>query len=89
MSIILLYFLVINCIGFFLFWYDKNRAIAHKYRVTEKTLLAIVALGGVIGSGLAMLFFRHKTSKMSYLLWFFGIIVVQILVFYFSTIFKL
>jgi uncharacterized membrane protein YsdA (DUF1294 family) len=89
MSAILIYFFAINLIGYFLIWYDKNRAIAHKYRVTEKTLLAIVALGGVIGSGLAMLFFRHKTSKMSYLLWFFGIIVVQILVFYFSTIFKL
>jgi uncharacterized membrane protein YsdA (DUF1294 family) len=80
MSVILIYFFIINLIGFFLIWYDKNRAIANKYRISEKTLLAIVALGGVIGSGLAMLFFRHKTSKTAYLLWFFGIIVVQILV---------
>jgi uncharacterized membrane protein YsdA (DUF1294 family) len=81
MSGILIYFLVINLIGFFLVWFDKKRAIANQYRIPEKTLLAIVAFGGILGSGLAMLLFRHKTSKMSYLFKFFGIIVVQILIF--------
>jgi uncharacterized membrane protein YsdA (DUF1294 family) len=83
MSGIIIYFLVINLAGFFLIWFDKKRAISNQYRIPEKTLLAIVAFGGIIGSGLAMLLFRHKTSKTAYLLKFFGIIVVQILVYYF------
>jgi uncharacterized membrane protein YsdA (DUF1294 family) len=79
MTVILIYFFIINIIGFFLIGYDKKMAVANKYRIAEKTLLLIVLLGGVIGSGLAMLFFRHKTSKISYLLKFFGVIVLQIL----------
>jgi uncharacterized membrane protein YsdA (DUF1294 family) len=80
MSGILIYSFTINFIGFFLIWYDKNKAINNQHRISENTLLAIVAFGGTIGSGLAMILFRHKTSKTSYLLWFFGIIVIQILV---------
>jgi uncharacterized membrane protein YsdA (DUF1294 family) len=80
MSGILIYFLIINLAGFFLVWFDNKRAIANQYRISEKTLLAIVAFGGIIGSGLAMLLFRHKTSKISYLLWFFVIIGLQIIV---------
>ncbi len=83
MPTFLIYLLTINSIGFFLIWFDKNRAITNQYRIPEKTLLAIVALGRFIGSGFAMLLFRHKTSKMSYLLKFFGLTLVQILVYYF------
>ena len=80
MAVILIYFFIINTTGFFLIGYDKKMAITHQYRISEKTLLLIIFLGGIVGSGLAMLFFRHKTSKTSYLLKFFGIILVQILV---------
>lgn len=77
MTVILIYFFIINIIGFILIGYDKKMAVANKHRISEKTLLLIIIVGGVIGSGLAMLFFRHKTSKTSYLLKFFGVIVVQ------------
>jgi uncharacterized membrane protein YsdA (DUF1294 family) len=83
MSIYLIYFSAINLFGFFLIWYDKNKAIKNQYRISENTLLTIIAFGGFLGSGLAMLLFRHKTSKISYLLKFFGIIVVQIFIYYF------
>ncbi|MDR6845032.1 DUF1294 domain-containing protein [Flavobacterium granuli] len=77
---ILLYsFLAINLIAFVLIGYDKQLAIKNKNRISEKTLLVWVALGGTIGSSLAMSVFRHKTAKTSYLLKFFGIIFVQIL----------
>ena len=84
MSFILIYFFIINFIGFVIIGYDKKMAVANKYRIPEKTLLLFVFLGGIIGSGLAMLYFRHKTSKTSYLWKFFGIVVVQILVFILS-----
>jgi uncharacterized membrane protein YsdA (DUF1294 family) len=81
MSFILIYFFIINIVGFILIGYDKKMAVANKYRISEKTLLLIVLLGGMIGSGLAMLLFRHKTSKAYYLLKFFGIVSIQIIVF--------
>ncbi len=81
-SLLFIYFMIINLVGFFLIWYDKNQATKNQYRISEKILLSIVVFGGMIGSGLSMLLFRHKTSKNSYLLKFFGIIIVEILVFY-------
>ena len=80
MTVILIYFFIINIIGFILIGYDKKMAVANKHRISEKTLLLIIIVGGVIGSGLAMLLFRHKTSKISYLLKFFGIVIIQVLV---------
>jgi uncharacterized membrane protein YsdA (DUF1294 family) len=81
---ILLYsFLAINLIAFVLIGYDKQLAIKNKNRISEKTLLAWVAVGGTIGSSLAMSIFRHKTSKKSFLLKFFAIVLVQIFVVYF------
>jgi len=82
--IVLFYcFLIVNVIAFILIGYDKYLAKAKKRRVSEKTLLALVLIGGTIGSGLAMLFFRHKTAKRSYLMKFWGIFLLQIVVFYF------
>lgn len=88
---ILLYsFLAINLIAFVLIVYDKQLAIKNKNRISEKTLLTWVAIGGTIGSSLAMSIFRHKTAKTSYLLKFFGIVSLQILtiitLFYFDLI---
>ena len=82
MSLLFIYFIIINVLGFGMIWYDKNLAKNNQYRISEKILLSIVVFGGMIGSGLSMLLFRHKTSKNSYLLKFFGIIIVEILVFY-------
>jgi uncharacterized membrane protein YsdA (DUF1294 family) len=82
MSVILIYFFIINSIGFILIGYDKKMAIANRYRISEKTLLLTVLFGGIIGSGLAMLFFRHKTAKTAYLLKFCVIITVQIFIIY-------
>ncbi|OOG70139.1 DUF1294 domain-containing protein [Flavobacterium sp. A45] len=88
---ILLYsFLFINLIAFVLIGYDKQLAIKNKNRISEKTLLAWVALGGTIGSSLAMSIFQHKTAKTSFLLKFFGIVSLQIItiiiLFYFDLI---
>jgi uncharacterized membrane protein YsdA (DUF1294 family) len=88
---ILLYsFLTINLIAFVLIGYDKQLAIKNKNRISEKTLLTWVAIGGTIGSSLAMSIFRHKTAKKSYLLKFFGIVSFQVLIiislFYFDLI---
>jgi uncharacterized membrane protein YsdA (DUF1294 family) len=80
MNILFCYFLILNGIAFTLTAYDKHLAKAQKRRIPERTLLSFVFFGGTIGSGLAMLIFRHKTAKKSYLLKFWLIVIVQILI---------
>ena len=46
---IIIYFIVINIIGFFIMWLDKRKAIKGSWRIPEKTLFIITALGGGIG----------------------------------------
>lgn len=88
---ILLYtFLTLNIIAFILIGCDKNLAQNNKRRISEKSLLTFVLIGGTIGSGLGMLTFRHKTAKRSYLLKFWFIVLIQIIVifalFYFGLL---
>lgn len=88
---ILLYtFLAVNLIAFVLIGYDKKLAQNNKRRISEKALLLWVAVGGTVGSSLAMSIFRHKTAKTSYLLKFFGIVSLQIItliaLFYFDLV---
>ena len=83
MFVFILYLLVINTLSFIQIGYDKNLAKKNKRRISEKALLSFVFLGGTIGSGLAMLIFRHKTSKKSYLLKFWFIVLMQLLLTYF------
>ena len=80
MDILLYYFLILNGIAFLLMGYDKHLAQAQKQRISERTLLSFAFFGGTIGSGLAMLTFRHKTAKKSYLLKFWMIVIVQFLI---------
>ena len=82
MTFLFYLFLIINAIAFILIAYDKNLAKKQKRRIPERTLLLFVLIGGTIGSGLAMQIFRHKTAKRSYLLKFWGIVILQILLFY-------
>jgi uncharacterized membrane protein YsdA (DUF1294 family) len=89
MTLLIYIFLLVNSIAFVTISYDKRQAIRNKERISEKQLLIWVALGGTIGSSLAMSIFRHKTSKKSYLLKFFGVVILQILAgygcFYFAV----
>ena len=80
MIVLFCLFLFLNIVAFVLIGYDKFLAKNHKSRISEKTLLTFVLIGGTIGSGIAMLFFRHKTAKKSYLRKFWSIIVLQILI---------
>ncbi|WP_026977269.1 DUF1294 domain-containing protein [Flavobacterium tegetincola] len=74
--------LAINIFAFLLMGYDKKLAKRKKSRISEKTLLMSAFLGGSLGSGIGMLYFRHKTSKNSYLVKFWSIVIVQIILLY-------
>jgi uncharacterized membrane protein YsdA (DUF1294 family) len=70
----------LNITSFLLVGYDKYLAKNHQNRISEKTLLIGALIGGTIGSGVSMLFFRHKTAKKSYLLKFLTVFILQILI---------
>jgi len=83
MDVLFYYFLILNGIAFILMGYDKHLAKTQKRRISERTLLGCVFFGGTIGSGLAMLTFRHKTAKKSYLLKFWLIAILQLFISWF------
>ncbi|MDI5887099.1 DUF1294 domain-containing protein [Flavobacterium yafengii] len=86
MSFLFWYFPLINLVAFSIIGVDKRLTIQQKRRISERNLLLTSLIGGTIGSGLAMLFFRHKTSKMSFLWKFFLIGILQLFIVYFYVI---
>lgn len=80
---LLFYFLVINLVSFVMFGLDKLKAKTNSYRIPEKTLFSFALMGGTPGVILAMLLFRHKTRKASFIVGLPLILILQlVLVFY-------
>ncbi len=59
-----------SLMAFVLFGYDKFKAGGSSDRVPGRHLIVVSAMGGWLGGLLAMLFFRHKTVKVSFQLKF-------------------
>lgn len=74
---IALYVLIMSAAGFSICAYDKRAAIAGRGRVSENSLFAVSALGGSAGVYAAMLFFRHKTRRVKFMLFIPLIILLQ------------
>lgn len=55
-------YLLLSLTAFIAYGRDKHLAREHKWRIPEKTLLALSFLGGAAGALLAMQIFRHKTK---------------------------
>ena len=72
---ILLYFIIINVIGFLAMAIDKWKAKNNAWRIPENTLFSITVLGGGIGTIAGMYVFRHKTKH-----WYFVIGMPLILI---------
>lgn len=76
-----IYLLLINCISFVVFGFDKLQSLrnnTNSNRIRERTLLIIVLIGGTLGGLLAMVFLKHKIKKVSFILRFLGIVGIQI-----------
>ena len=82
MKILLIYFLIVNGFTFLIAGYDKYLAGKNKRRIAEKMLFALCLFGGSAGLLLAMLIFKHKTSKSSFIVKFSAIFLIQIMVVY-------
>ena len=75
---IIIYFIVMNLLGFLMMYLDKKKAIKGKWRISEKSLFVVTLLGGGIGTNVGMNMFRHKTKKMRFSIGFPTILIVEI-----------
>lgn len=63
---LLVYLLLVNAAGFFLMLADKQKARKNQWRIPERTLLGVAAIGGSLGSLVGMYLFRHKTRHLKF-----------------------
>ena len=62
------YYIVVNIIAFAMYGADKYFAKKDMWRISEKALLGIAAIGGAFGAFLGMETFRHKTKHKKFTL---------------------
>ena len=79
-KVILTYLFIINLLGFFIMFIDKQRAIHKEWRISEKNLLGISIFGGAIGMLLGMSSFRHKTKHKKFTIGVPFILLMQIFI---------
>lgn len=79
-QILCVYVLAMNLILFTVMGIDKWKAKRGKWRIPEKTLFLLAALGGSMGGILGMRVFRHKTKHNSFKFGFPAILIAQLAV---------
>jgi len=72
-----LYLVVINLATFAAFGLDKRRAETGAWRIPERRLLGLAAVGGGPGAAAAQHVFRHKTRKEPFASWLRLILTVE------------
>ena len=77
-TLLLVYFVSVNLIGFAFMGIDKYKAKKRAFRNPEATLFIIAIIGGSIGSLLGMYAFRHKTRHRSFVYGMPFILLVQL-----------
>lgn len=86
MNTIFCVLLISNLFSFILYLIDKKKAIHHKNRISENSLLISSFLFGSLGSILSMLIFHHKTKKLKFKILVPLFLIIQILfIFKFKT----
>ena len=79
------YVIFITLLSFIVYGYDKYKALKNKKnisRISEKSLLLLSLIGGTFGAISAMMVFRHKIKKLSFMLKFFVVLLIQIVLVY-------
>ena len=78
MDVIIIYVVLVNLIAFLMYGVDKWNARKNQWRISEKMLLSIAAVGGSVGAYVGMQFFHHKTKKPKFYIGVPFIFLVQI-----------
>lgn len=80
MKYLYLYLVIINAAGLILMLVDKHKARKNRWRIPERTLLTVAAIGGSLGSYIGMQLFRHKTKHVAFSIGIPVILAVHILI---------
>jgi uncharacterized membrane protein YsdA (DUF1294 family) len=75
-----------SLLAYYFYWQDKRRAQRNEWRIPEANLHFWALIGGWPGAFVAQQQFRHKTKKLSFL-WFFWLIVLSHQVLWFDWLF--
>ncbi|NCB73338.1 MAG: DUF1294 domain-containing protein [Clostridia bacterium] len=75
--ILWLWLAVINLAAFLAMGIDKFKASRQKWRIPERTLFLLAAIGGSIGGICGIYVFRHKTLHKKFTLGFPAILILQ------------
>lgn len=62
MKYLYLYLIIINALAFLFMLSDKTKAKKNLWRIPERILLGLCAVGGSLGGMLGMRLVRHKTK---------------------------
>lgn len=81
-KLIFYYFIAINILTFLMFFIDKRKAIKHKWRIKESTLILLCVFGGSLGGLFSMYLFHHKTRHIKFKLGIPFIIIFQLTIYY-------
>jgi uncharacterized membrane protein YsdA (DUF1294 family)/cold shock CspA family protein len=72
-------YLVMSALTFWYYAHDKQQAEDQRYRVTERWLHQLEALGGWPGALVAQAYFRHKTKKLIYQIKFWLMVLINVM----------
>ena len=78
-TLLIVYFVFVNIIGFALMGIDKYKAKKRAFRIPEATHFIVAIIGGSIGSILGMYAFRHKTRHWYFVYGMPFILIVQVI----------
>ena len=78
-TVLIIYFLLVNLLGFYAMYSDKLRSKKRAFRIPEATLFAIAIIGGCIGCIAGMYTFRHKTRHWRFVYGMPIILILQII----------
>lgn len=81
-NILIIYLVFLSAVAFLTFGWDKSKARKSGWRIPEKTLLLLAALGGSPGAYAGMMIFHHKTKHIQFRLGIPLIFLVQMLLIY-------
>jgi uncharacterized membrane protein YsdA (DUF1294 family) len=77
LAAILIVYLIMSLVTIGYYGLDKSRAANGGWRVPERTLHTLELLGGWPGALIAQQLFKHKRHKTSFMLIFWGIVVLH------------
>ena len=88
LHIVLICLVIINVVTFFMYGIDKWKTKRSKMRIRETALLGLAVLGGSVGAWLGMKVWHHKTLHNKFRYGVPAIIIIQLLIIGYFTLFQ-